>query len=447
MATHQQQTLDFYASPAAMTPNGGHERLLARDAIDVSCKIWIRIPPGKIRRVLLAVLIAGCCGTTVTQAQAIRRYQVTNLPSLGGTVSRGNSINHQGWAAGYSNLPGNHTRHATLWRNGSIVDLGTLGGPNSGVIWPVKNNKGILVGIAQTATPDPLGERWSCSVFFPEPNNIGYTCSAFIWKNGVMSALPTLGGNHGFASGANDRGQVVGWAENTVRDPTCVAPQVLQFRAVIWGSNGRKIQELLPLPGDTSSAATAINNRGQAVGISGACDQAVGRRTAHHAVLWENNQITDLGNLRSDTWNTPMAINQRGDVVGFAGLPGSDQDNPILHAFLWTTHGGMRDLGTLPGDVTSQANGINDRRQIVGSSCNAAGSCRAFLWENGTMTELRSLAGSGYHDLLINAQDINNLGVITGRAFEPHSGERPSFVARPRKIKSTKRPHRRASQR
>ena len=91
-----------------------------------------------------------------------------------------------------------------------------------------------------------------------------------------MRALPTLGGNNGFATGANNRGQVVGWAENAVQDPTCVPPQVLQFRAVIWGPEDDQIQELLPLPGDTSSAATAINNRGQVVGISGICDQAVG---------------------------------------------------------------------------------------------------------------------------------------------------------------------------
>jgi uncharacterized membrane protein len=57
----------------------------------------------------------------------------------------------------------------------------------------------------------------------------------FIWKNGVMRALPTLGGNNGFASGVNNRGQIVGWSENKVYDHTCTPPQVLQFRAAIWG--------------------------------------------------------------------------------------------------------------------------------------------------------------------------------------------------------------------
>ena len=358
-------------------------------------------------------------------------YQVTNLASLGGTISRGNSINNRSWVAGYSNLSGNQSRHASLWRNGSLLDLGTLGGPNSSVAWPVKNNIGLIAGIAQTDTPDPLGENWSCAAFFPGATATGPTCLGFVWQSGVMSALPTLGGNNGFATGANNHGQVVGWAENTVHDPTCVPPQVLQFRAVIWESGGNQIRELPPLPGDTSGAATAINDKGQVVGISGICDQAVGRFTAAHAVLWENGGVTDIGNLGSDAWNTPMAINQQGDVVGFAGQPGDDPDNPQLHAFLWTRQDGIEDLGALPGDVYSEAHGINERRQVVGISCDAAGSCRAFLWQNGVMTDLNTLVGPGYTDVLTTAQDINDRGEITGRAFDPDTGERPAFLATP----------------
>src|SRR5437762_2468985 len=83
-------------------------------------------------------------------------YRVANLPSLGGTISRGNSINDRGWVAGYSNLAGNQSRHAIAWVDGVESDLGTLGGPNSSVAWPVKNDRGLLAGIAQTAAPDPL---------------------------------------------------------------------------------------------------------------------------------------------------------------------------------------------------------------------------------------------------------------------------------------------------
>lgn len=382
--------------------------------------------------VFSVLLVAGLSITSLAQEErGQRQYQVSNLSSLGGTVSRGNSINDRGWIAGYSNLPGNQSRHATLWRDGSIFDLGTLGGPNSTVPWSGINNRGTVVGIAQTSQPDPLGERWSCSAFFSGPNSSGYTCLGFAWENGVMWSLPTLGGNNGFAAGINTNGEIVGWAENTVRDPTCTPPQVLQFRAVIWGPRIGKIQELLPLSGDTSTAATAINNRGQVVGISGTCDQAVGRRTARHAVVWNRDQITDIGNLGGDTWNTPMAINERGDVVGFASLPGSDPNSPVLHAFLWTRHGGIRDLGTLPGDSSSEAHDINNRGQVVGLSCGANG-CRAFLWDDGAMRDLNTLKESGYAAHLEIAKDINDKGEITGRAIDSTTNHLYAYVAVPR---------------
>jgi len=357
------------------------------------------------------------------------RYQVTNLSSLGGTSSGGNSINNLAWVTGFSNLPGDQTTHATLWLYGLRFDLGTLGGPHSNVAWPVKNVRGVISGIAETAALDPLGERWSCSAFFP--TTTGHTCLGFVWERGVMRPLPTLGGNNGFATGSNNRRQVVGWAENTVRDPTCVPPQVLQFRAVIWGPSRGQRQQLPPLPGDTATAATAINDRGQVVGISGICDRAVGRFSAAHAVLWENGTVTDIGNLSGIAWNTAMAINQRGDVVGFSNVSAADGGRFNAHAFLWTRRQGIRDLGTLPGDVFSQALGINERRQVVGLSCTAGfGSCRAFLWQDGVMTDLKTLA-PGYPDQLVFANDINDLGQITGGAFDEDAGQSPAFLAIP----------------
>src|SRR5207244_5493775 len=102
------------------------------------------------------------------------QYQVQNLPTLGGTINAGNRINNQTWVAGYSRLTGNQSRHAALWRNGSILDLGTLGGPNSSVTWNVKNTAGIMVGISQTADPQLLGESWSSAAFYGPPFNTGY---------------------------------------------------------------------------------------------------------------------------------------------------------------------------------------------------------------------------------------------------------------------------------
>jgi probable HAF family extracellular repeat protein len=358
-------------------------------------------------------------------------YHVTNLPSLGGTSSAGSSINNRGWAAGVSNLPGDQVQHAALWRDDSIVDLGTLGGPNSGVLWPVKNERGIISGISQTAQPDPLGERWSCSAFFPAATGTGYQCLGFVWKDGVMRPLPTLGGTNGFATGTNNKGQTVGWAENTVHDPTCVPPQVLQFRAVVWRPKEGEILELLPLPGDTVSAATALNNRGQVVGISGICDRAVGRFSAIHAVLWQDGQVIDLGSLGGVAWNTPMAINERGDVVGFSNASAAAGGGFAAHAFLWTRRDGIRDLGTLPGDSTSQALAINARGEIVGTSCDADFTCRAFLWRDGVMTDLNTLVSPDYDGTLTTANDINNSGRMAGQALEHETGTLVAFVARP----------------
>ncbi|HZP24244.1 MAG TPA: hypothetical protein VFB04_12400 [Terriglobales bacterium] len=237
------------------------------------------------------------------------QYRVFNLGvPLGGSVSADNGVNDLGWSAGESNLTGDATAHAVLWLIGFPIDLGTLGGPNSAVAWPGLNNTGEVVGISDTANMDPNGEAWSCAAFLPASHN-GHTCVGFKWEFGHMTALPTLGGNNGFATSVNDRGQAVGWAENTVHDPTCVAPQLLQFEAVIWGPGENQIQQLTPYGSDPDSAATGINNRGQVVGISGICQNAVGNKSATHALLWQNGVPMNLGNLGGAAWNTPMAIN------------------------------------------------------------------------------------------------------------------------------------------
>ena len=360
-------------------------------------------------------------------------YEVVALPSLGGTSSVGYSVNDRGWVAGRSNLPGNRVRHATLWRDGRLTDLGTLGGPerNSAVLWPVKNVRGIVSGITQTDEPDPLGERWSCGFFFPAATGTGYRCVGFRWERGVMTALPTLGGTHGFATGTNNRGQTVGWAENTVFDPTCEPPQKLQFRAVVWGPRKSGMRELPPLPGDSVSAATALNDRGQVVRISGICDQAVGRLSAIHNVLWEHGEPIEIGDLGGVAWNTPMAINQRGAVVGFANAGAEDGTAFNPRAFLWTKQRGIVPLGTLPDDATSQALGINEREQVVGQSCDAEDNCRAALWQGGARTDLNALLADDAGLILTTANDIDDRGRITGQAFDPAAGRFVAFLATP----------------
>jgi probable HAF family extracellular repeat protein len=346
------------------------------------------------------------------------RYVVFDLGTLGGANAGGNSINNRTWVAGTSTLDGNQVAHAALWVNGSKIDLGAMGGPNSNsaIAWPVKNEHGIIVGFSETAEVNPLGERFSCPSFFLGVPRTGHSCQGFKWENGTMTALPTLGGFNSYATGINNRGQAVGWAENTVHDPTCVPPrQVLQFRAVIWGRKPNEIQELPPLSGDTSSAATAINDEGQVAGISGICDRAVGRFSAAHAVLWQNGVPTDIGNLGGVAWNTPAAINHLGVIVGFSDLPGDASGAANFHAFVKLPGTPIQDLKALGNDPISGAFGINDRGQIVGQSIDADGFSRAVIWQNGKIADLNTLVPAG-SPLLVYANDINERGEIAGQA-------------------------------
>jgi len=380
---------------------------------------------------LFVVLLGLCYGAAPGLAHAQRpeateaktHYQVSELLSLGGTSNGGNSINDLTWVSGYARLP-DRNRHAALWRKSLLTDLDTLGGPNSSVTWGVKNTQGIIVGISQTADPEPLGEAWSSAFFYSTPNNVGFINLGFVWENNHMRALPNFpGGNNGFATAANNLGKAVGWAETGVHDPTCCCTQVLQFLPAVWDLGSRdQIHDLPLIAGDSSGAATAINDNGQIVGISGMCDQAVGRRTAKHAVLWENGTVTDIyPDAPAPWWNTPTAINQRGDIVGFAGDP-SSVDGNFLHAFIWTKEDGIRQLKPLKHrtaeHVDSEAYGINEARQVVGVSCDANQvDCRAVIWDHSSnATDLNDFKGS-YSGVLALARDINNNGEITGRAL------------------------------
>src|SRR5437773_3593821 len=403
-----------------------------------------QITSKRVNQTLLIVLTSICCGAILPSLHAQKpeatgarlQYQVSDLPGLGGTSNGGNSINDQTWVAGYARLP-NRDRHAALWRNNALTDLFTLGGPNSSVTWNVKNTAGIIVGISQTADPQLLGESWSSAAFYSTPHNVGYINLGFVWKQNQMRGLPPFpGGNNGFATGANNLDQVVGWAENAVHDPNCCCTQVLQFRPAVWTLGPPdQIQDLPLIPGDSSGAATAINDNGQIVGISGICDQAVGRHTAKHAVLWENGAVTDIyPDAPAPWWNTPTAINQRGDVVGFAGDP-AFVEGDIVHAFMWTGEDGIRQLKPLPRrtppHVDSEAYGINEARQVVGISCDADFvDCRAVVWNHGnTPTDLNDFKGS-YGPRLESAKDINDNGEITGRAIDT-AGVRTAYLAEP----------------
>jgi probable HAF family extracellular repeat protein len=360
-------------------------------------------------------------------------YTITDLGTFpGGATSYGFGINNAGMVAGSSNAAAMGPQHAFIQYGGQLIDLGTLGGAacpdcNSGADGP---NAGGEVAIgSETSTMDPNGEDF-CEF------GTHHQCLGAIWRDGFLTALPNLlGGNNANAFLLNDQGEVVGFAENGVKDSTCVTggtpSQVFQFEAVRWSPTGQ-IQELQLLPGDTVGFAFGINDRGQAVGASGLCSNTSipPNPSGAHAVLWDRDgTATDLGNLGTMTNNVASSINNRGEVVGTSQ---SSKDGTI-HAFLWTKETGMQDLGAYPGAVVTVAaccDTINDQGQIVGFSVDGTTfNTRALIWLDKVMMDLNTLIPAGSPWYLQSADSINNAGEIVGQGLI--NGNVHAFLATP----------------
>ncbi len=262
---------------------------------------------------------------------------------------------------------------ASVWATPqyTVTDLGTLSGYAAS--WPMGiNASGQVVG-------------YSC--------NTASDGHAFLYSNGQMTDLGTLGGSESRAYGLNDSGVAVGFsylAGNTT------PPHACQF------SNGA-VTDLCATPGISWSPAAGINDSGQILGIGGS--------PGMHAAIYQNGVATDLGTLyynpimgiaNSYGW----AINNAGQVVGYSDY--CPNYMPTQHAFLWS-NGKMTDLGTLGG--ASAALALNNNGQVVGDYFTSSGPLHAFSFANGTMTDLGVLSGSYISSA---AYGVNASGQIVG---------------------------------
>src|SRR5580700_8710716 len=368
-----------------------------------------------------------------SNAFAQQSYKITDLGinNSKDNFSMAMGLNNQGWAEnmdGTVNPPENNLftsvsrGRAVISIYGFNIDLGTLGKPgaNSWINWGGINDRGEAVGQSETADPDPNGED-ICGF------GTHLTCFPFLWRDGHMSALPTLGGNNGQASAINNRGEVVGFAEDGAVDSTCPAGTTNNRIALsaLW-ENGKA--QALPLVGnDSDGFAFGINDRGQAVGYSGNCTAAT------HAVMWQDKTAFVLQDLGGAGSNFAYVISNRGQIAGQIGTA----DGTTFHAGAWLNgaDGAVTDLGVLPEDFAAFATGINNRGQVVGNNFDSSFNwSHGFIWQNGVMTDINTLIPADSNLFVISASNINERGQISGMATVltgPHAGNIHAYLATP----------------
>lgn len=222
-----------------------------------------------------------------------------------------------------------------------------------------------------------------------------------------ITDLGTLGGKWRYSSAAvaiNDRGQIVGTSYDRDR---------FYPRPFIW--DGGTIRPLAAY-----GTSTAINDHGEVIGLAG------------DGFLWRNGKLTVLGNVHGGKVSWAEAINERGDVAG-RSMYAKDGD----HLVLWQ-HGRVRDLGSggrAGGSPMVAA--MNTHRQIAGTAVfdNERPGWRvttrhAFLWSAG---KLIALTRAGQQS---EANDLDEQGRVVGsmiyaggntKAVMWHGGK-PSFL-------------------
>ena len=348
----------------------------------------------------------------LAQAFEWKDGHLTNLGALPGNNSSAVfEVNNDGVGAGMSEngiidpFTGWPAVNAVLFKNGQVINLGTLPGGYESMALDI-NNRGQVSGFASNGIPDPFS-------FF----GWGTQSRSFIWQHGVMQDIGTLGGPDAVSTTLNARGQITGQSyTNATPNPTTGSPTLDPF---LW-ENGH-MRDLGTL-GGTQGFANWLNDRGEVVGNS----NLAGDQT-HHPFLWDGKRLLDLGTLGGSNGEANW-INDAGAVVGRADTPvtlAPPLPQQVYHATLWK-NGVVTDLGTVSseGCKTSIAFGINDRNQVVGSSGHCPGGAfNAFLWEKGSIMNLNTLiAPSTVH--LTNAAYISQNGEIVAEGVLPNGDHR-----------------------
>lgn len=312
-------------------------------------------------------------------------------------------------------LPGyDHSKALGVNNAGEVVGLSTNDiafGPNRAFIWrdgdmtdigTLGGGGGTAVSIDDTSTVAGLAQVQS---------GLNAPAHAFLWEGAVMDDLGTLGGSVSWANHVDASGLVVGGSR--------VAGD-FAFHPAIW-INGVP-EGLGLLPEHWLGDARAMNTSGQIVGYSTSVFSEA------RAVLWEKDP-QDLSTLPGGCCSEAFDINDAGQIVGFSWFDGTTG----FHAVLWENKVAV-DLGPLAEGHNSRAHAINAGADVVGVAwitINGPVVPRATLWQDEAVFDLNCLIPAGIGWTVTEARDINDAGQIAGFGVNIESGVTHGLLLRP----------------
>lgn len=343
-----------------------------------------------ITKELAVALVALFAAATTAHSQ---NYALVDLGALpGGASVYAAAVNSLGQVTGSLSLPSGFS-HAFLYSNGTMTDLGTLGGSNS-------SGSAINVAGAVTGTSDT-------AVMV----NNAVIDHAFLYSSGTMTDLGSLIGADGASSGLaiNASGQVTGGSQNA-------GTQGELFQAFLY-TNG--VMAGVGPEADTQVYGTAINASGEVGAVIES--PATGGPPLIVNFLVSNGQTTNIG-------FTPTSINDSGQAVG-----NSADAYGNVSAWIYSA-GTTVALGSL-GGLNTYASSINNSGQVVGTSELAAqGAAPAFshtfLYSNGTMTDVNALIGLG-NVITLSDLLITDSGSIYATVALQGAGQTHVYVLQP----------------
>jgi probable HAF family extracellular repeat protein len=329
------------------------------------------------------------------RAVVVPTYTLTDLGTLGGAESEASGVNLYGEVAGTSTIATGE-RHAFRYRNGQMLDLGTLVGGLSSEATAIADS-GMVVGYSGWNGTGPGYPQMTLG---------------FAWQDGTMRSTGYLycvcsfnertGRSRAYA--VNSRGRVVGHSYTN---------RAGLWQAFWWQADvgTRSIVDINSADGGFASAGYGINDRNDVVG-----------EHAGRAFLMRDDVREGLGVLNGDTSSRARALNAVSQVVGFSVAADGSR-----RAFLWDAT--MRELPHVAGAVSSEALAINLQGDIAGRSGNRdLSDTRAALWRDGVAIDLNSrITASGW--LLMTATGINDVGQIAGTALR--GGVRRAYLLTP----------------